>query len=502
MKGKQRVFLPTLAVLLALSVHACADTARVQTAEIEKTVFGSGSVQVQSQPGVYAKIDSDVVKTLVSVGDRVSAGDVLMKLENDVIEAEMDQAHYDMETAQYELLYTKTHEQYVYRQLRDDDGNRRFDVNTGEPLMGKYSDEITVRAPCDGRLVAIYVEKGDDSLAVFREKGAVMVISTDGRMKVELKRSEPMNLKLGEKVLVSGRDKKGRDYTIEGAVTSLTRRGMQAQIQIESDLYPMDSVVTIAKKTGESLGEGILEINKPMAVSSYGGTIKGVTNEFVVGSMVKRFDVLARIEWDEIPLYIDNDRALRAFAKAKTTYDNAAKKLESLAAVSPCDGIVASIDVKEGDSVTDGTLLVTVVDTGAGMSLKLSVDELDIPYVHPGQQVRISADALPDAMFTGVVEKIAPLGNTENSVTTYDVYVKLTGGIDERIKGGMNVTAEIVISSAQNALTIPTDALRKDEAGWYVTLEDGGKAAVEIGVMNDSRVQILSGLAEGQTVTY
>ena len=112
------------------------------------------------------------------------------------------------------------------------------------------------------------------------------------------------------------------------------------------------------------------------------------------------------------------------------------------------------------------------------------------------------ADALPEKTLTGVVDKIAPLGNTENSVTTYEVFVTLTGDVDERIKGGMNVSGEIVISDAKNVLTIPTDALRKGENGWCVMLADGSFADVETGIMTDGRVQILSGLSEGETVIY
>ena len=501
MKGKLSILLLMLAALV-FAAPALADTARVQVGSIEKTAFGTGTVQPRSQPGVYAKLDADVVSKMVSVGDTVSKGDVLMKLENSQIEADLYQAHYDMETAQHEILYTKTHEQVKYKQLRDEEGDLRFDVNTDEPIMVPYSNEITIRAPCDGRIMAIYIEKGDDALAVFRDKGAVIMLSTDGRMKVRLASKTPMDLELSEKVDIAGKDKNGKDFKVQGAVTSVTRRGLEAEVHIDSDRYPMDTPVTVTKKTGELIGESILEISKPMAVSAYGGTIKGVSNEFAVGSMVERYDVLARIVWSEIPLYIDNDKALREFAKAKVSYDKASEKLESLAVTAPCDGIVASVDVKEGDSVTDGTLLLSVVDADAGMKLSLSIDELDIVHVKPGQRVSVTADALPDAAFSGVVDKIAPLGNTENSVTTYEVFVTLTGEIDERIKGGMNVSGEIVISEADNALLIPTDALRRDADGWYVTLADGSEADVEIGVMTDSRVQILSGLTEGETVVY
>lgn len=114
------------------------------------------------------------------------------------------QLEYDLQLAQEEVTATQTHEQYVYRQLYDDEGDPRFDVNTGEPLMGKYSNEITIRAPASGRVMAIYIEAGDDSLAVYRDKGAVMVLSTDGRMKVNLSGLEGQSLELGDTVRVLG----------------------------------------------------------------------------------------------------------------------------------------------------------------------------------------------------------------------------------------------------------------------------------------------------------
>ena len=102
---------------------------------------------------------------------------------------------------------------------------------------------------------------------------------------------------------------------------------------------------------------------------------------------------------------------------------------------------------------------------------------------------------------TGVVEKIAPLGNTETAVTTYDVYVTLED-VDERIKGGMNVSGDIVVDTAENALLIPTQALGKDQEGYYVTLLDGQTRRVQTGIMTDDRVQILSGLSAGEYVVY
>ena len=469
-------------------------TAAATLGTIEKTVFGSGEVQPASQPGVYAQTDGKIAEYLVEVGDSVKAGDIVAKLENDDLDAEIEQLEYDLQTAQKEVRATQTHTQYVYKKLYDEDGDLRFDVNTDEPLLGQFSNEITIRAPADGLIKAIYIQKGDDALAVYRQYGAVMVISTDGKMKVELSGLSGEGIELGQTVVV-----KGKDIETTGTVISLTRRGTEAVIEVGSDEYDMDIPVTVYTQAGETIGEGTLEINKPMAVSAYGGTIKGLLVK--VGDRCERYDALARIEWDEIPLYLDNASVLRDYDKALVSLETAYTKRDALTVTVPCDGVVATLDADKGDDVTDGAKLMSIVEDGAGLTLTLAVDELDILSVQPGQSVKLSVDALDDAELSGTVQKIAPLGDTSASVTTYDVTVAITGE-DARVKGGMNVSGEIVVNTAENATLIPTDALQKDDEGYFVTLQSGEIRRVTIGVMTDDTTQILEGISVGETVVY
>ena len=469
-------------------------TATAALGTIEKTVFGAGEVQPDSQPGVYAQTDGKIAEYLVEVGDSVKAGDVVARLENDELDAEIAQFEYDLQTAQQAVRATQTHTQYVYKQLYDDEGYPRFDTETGEPLLGQYSNEITIRAPADGLIKAVYIEKGDDALAVYREYGAVMLLSTDGKMKVELSGLSGSLLELGQTVAIRG---KGLETT--GKVVSLTRRGTEATVEVASDEYDMDVPVTVYTQAGETVGEGTLEINKPMAVSAYGGTIKGLLVK--VGDRCERYDALARIEWDEIPLYLDNASVLRDYDKALVSLEAAYRKRDALAVTAPCDGVVATLDASRGDSVTDGTKLMSVVEADAGLTLTLAVDELDIRSVQPGQRVALSVDALSDAALTGVVQKIAPLGDASSGVTTYDVTVTVSGE-DERVKGGMNVSGEIIVNAEDDAILIPTDALQKDDAGYCVTLESGETRRVTLGVMTDETTQILDGIGVGERVVY
>ena len=361
--------------------------------------------------------------------------------------------------------------------------------------MGKYSNEITIRAPGDGRVMEICIAPGDDALAVYRERGYVMMLSTDGRMKVCLESENPMPLELNETVIVSG-----EGVQAQGKVISLTRRGTQAVVQIGSDDYTPGVQVAVTRMDGTAAGTGVLEINKPLAVSAYGGRIKGIEYGVKVGAYVEREDVLARIEWDNIPLYIDNDSALRDYAKAQMALLQARETLESLVVTAPCDGVIVSVDVQEGDSVEDGAKLGSMLEQ-TGMQVTLTVDELDIIRVAPGQRVSVTFDALDELTLDGTVLRIAPVGNTQTSVTTYDVFIGVEVE-DERVRGGMNVSGEIVIDTLEDALVIPTDALKKDGDGWYVLLQGGEARRITPGVMTDDLTQVTHGLSEGETVEY
>ncbi len=472
---------------------APAQTAQVMRGDIAEAVYAAGSAQPRSQPGVYAKVSATVESARVAMGDAVKAGDVLMTLSSESMQSEAAQLEIDLSQAQTDVEDVETYERYLYRQLYYENGRPRMDVDTGEPLMEKYSNELSIRAPGAGRVVAVYIEPGDDALAVYREKGAVMVISTDGMSSVTLTGVEPGLLALNGEVRITG---EGIDAT--GRVQALARRGMDATLIVQGDTWGLDVPVSVSLPDGTGVGEGTLTVNRPLMVSAYGGTI----NSLLVreGSIVEDDQVLAKFTWNSWPLYIDNASALLDYSMAQASLEALREKMDALTVTAPCDGTVASVDVQPGDEVEDGALLLSIVED-AGMAITLTVDELDIPRVQKGQTVTMTVDALPDVTLAGTVEKIAPLGNTQTSVTTYDVTVR-ANAVDERVKGGMNVSGEITTGGAADALLIPTDALQKDADGYFVTMTDGETRRIQTGIMTDEMTQVTDGLQEGETVLY
>ena len=145
--------------------------------------------------------------------------------------------------------------------------------------------------------------------------------------------------------------------------------------------------------------------------------------------------------------------------------------------------------------------------------MTLNIDELDIDNVEVGQTVNITSDAKEGQTFIGVVTKVSVVGTTSSGTTTYPVTVR----IDETdgLRPGMNVDAEIVLSSADDVLAIPSLAVNRGDTVLITSDSPSAVNALEqeapegyvyvqvtIGVSDDSYIEVTSGLQEGDTVAY
>lgn len=444
-------------------------TSSVQSGAISKTVYGTGMIEAASQPVVSIQTDGTLSELRVDIGDEVKEGDVLAVLEND----ELDATIQDLEYALWEL---------------DDE------------IMGTSpgATVVTVRSPIAGRVMKLYGQVGDDALAVYRKYGAVALLSTDGRMKVEFDVAEGTSVELGETLFVSGMGAVvGTTFSVEGEVTDLYMQGTKAVVTINDDTLPMDADATVTNGMGEIVGTGTLEINKPMAVSAYGGTIRQIRVN--VGDEIERKDTIYVLEDSPLTLTQESLRIQREAAAKEL--EEAKEQRENLIILAPCDGVIASVEALEvGSSVTAGTTLLSILE-GEDMTLTIAVDELDVVSVQEGQPVSITVDALSDLTVEGTVEKIAPVGSGESGVTTYDVKLSFDAA-GTGIRAGMNATGEILVASVEDALYIPVEALMTVNDQYCVLTASGSYQPVETGIMNDEYVQILSGLEAGDLVCY
>ena len=153
--------------------------------------------------------------------------------------------------------------------------------------------------------------------------------------------------------------------------------------------------------------------------------------------------------------------------------------------------------MKAGDTI-DNTSAQTVMAIIADMSeltVTIYVDELDIAGLEKGQEVAVTADALPERQYTGYVDNISINGTSSNGVTTYPV--KIVVNEPEDLWPGMNVTADIVTDSAEDVLRIPTAAVQRGDT---VLLKDNTQQKVELGLSDEDYIEVSGGLSEGDII--
>ena len=179
---------------------------------------------------------------------------------------------------------------------------------------------------------------------------------------------------------------------------------------------------------------------------------------------------------------------------------------------SPIDGIVLSRDVEIGDAVSSilvlgsgATLVMTLGDTSE-VYVKGKVDESDIGKVYLGQPARIKVESFKDKTFTGKVTKISPMGVEKDNVTTFEVRVSINNP-EGVLKANMTANAEVILEEHKNVLQIPEGSIiyDKDKKASVEVPDPKGKegkkkVAVNIGISNGAKTELLAGLKEGDQV--
>ena len=255
-----------------------------------------------------------------------------------------------------------------------------------------------------------------------------------------------------------------------------------------------------------SYGQTTVKIGTGSTITAtVSGKVSGLT--LMPGDSVSNGQRICTITGDSVDNQIEN---------AKTSLENAQERLDDYRITSPITGTVVEKTVKAGDNVGTGSnsnsTLCIIYDLSY-LQMTLNIDELDIDNVEVGQTVNITSDAKEGQTFTGVVTKVSVVGTTSGGTTTYPVTVRIDD--TEGLRPGMNVDAEIVLTSADDVLAIPGTAVNRGNT--VLITSDSPSAAnaleqeapegyvyvqVETGVSDDSYIEVTSGLQEGDTVAY
>ena len=207
---------------------------------------------------------------------------------------------------------------------------------------------------------------------------------------------------------------------------------------------------------------------------------------------------------------IDIESRKESYNQAQASLQIAQDRLSKSVFRAPMSGLLASVNIKEGETVIAGTTniigsdLMLVADPSAILA-ELRVDETDIASIKLNQQADIYAAAYPNKPFSGKVINIGTSAKNQPGAQGLSFRVKvLLDPTDRQLYAGMSCRAEIATSIAENGLKLPIEAIQKEEGKTFVWRLNSdntvSKVIVSVGISSDIEQAITEGLSKGDNV--
>ncbi|GAQ24607.1 efflux RND transporter periplasmic adaptor subunit [Tepidanaerobacter syntrophicus] len=485
-------------------------TAKVTKGNLEVVLKDSGTLEPMEQETINLKVDGTVKKVYFNEGDVVKEGDLLYELSNEDLAISLQKAELSLKQQQIDLQ---------------------------DAL--KQKEKAVIYAPADGVVKSVDIKVGDSVNA----NTVVATIQNQDKcqVKVPFLSSQTSKMKIGQKAEIMFIDP---IYTIDGVVTKIDTVGTRTSygsiyyyvtITVDGNYYVEGSdtsvegyVITDSGKE-EGMEQALIE---PLDAVEVKSEISSKVNNVYIeeGQIVTKGQKLFSLDLEDINANIEKQQL--SLQQAQLDLQSKRSELENLLVYAPIDGTIIEQNVREGDLIRPSTSSssssepAAVIVNYSKMQVVLPVDELDINNITVGMPVNITAEAVPDKVFKGQVEKIAEQGTSQNNVSTFDVTIT-TDKVNE-LKAGMTVDVEMIIANKQDVLMLPITAIQYRNNKTYVMLasaegdtsSSADKTAnsknvnktsnatstannmveVKTGISNDEYVEIVSGLNEGDTV--
>lgn len=462
--------------------------------DLSTRVSGTGSLADTDIEEFEMPENVEIDKVVVEVGDKVEKGQTIATINTNSVLAAMYEVQHKMDEIDKQLQ--KASEQKA---------------------------ATTIKSTVKGRVKAIYVKKGSNVIQTMTEKNALMIISMDGYMKVEVNAGD---LTVGKKVKVAVNGKK---YT--GTVKYVTDG--KAKVLLTDGGTPLGADATVTSADGKTTyGTAKLEVNSPLSVVSYAGKVSSINVK--VNQSIKKGKVLMKLSntsytanYDKLIkeraelaedladlLRIYNDGSILAQISGTIKSVPSTEESEATSKSSTSTNNNSSYSGYYGNYGSQSTTTDTTTEKSNSfeicpdkkMTVQVSVDETDILSISKGQSAEVTIDSL-EKTFTGTITDIDKTGTTTDGTVGYtaEITIDKTDGM----LAGMSASVLIAVTEYKNSIVIPVEALNNTGSSYFVytsydeeTKQLGGMVEVKVGIQNDSYAQITEGLQEGDEIWY
>lgn len=472
----------------------------VQYGSITSVVENSGLTKAKSSETITLTTTGTVMDVLVAEGEKVTAGTPLFVVESPAAETAVQKARSNVEGYEKQLAQAQ----------KDLAG-----LNFSAPFAGK----IMLKDEHPDLQVGDEVAKG----------AAVAELNDDTRLRLEQYYSYAYagDLYVGQSVNVSiPALMTSIPGTVEAVhmVSRITPEGSKlfsAEIVVNNEgsltaEMAASATVTVGGETVYPYEPGKLEYYRSTTLTTtVGGTV--LANNLVNYLQVSAGQVLLQIDAQQSES--DLFTIQQNLETAKADLEAAEKNLANCKATAPIDGMVIGLTMQPGDEIAANTAVVTISDTSA-ILVSANVDERNISYIKPGMPVELDQWGTPAF---GTVETVSLSSTVNNGVATYPITISVDNS-EGTIQVNSYINFKITASENDNCLVLPLQCVRKisqeDGTTVDVVFVKGSRpenaietpmleeeipsgfwaVPVEIGISDNSNVEIKSGVEEGTEV--
>jgi RND family efflux transporter MFP subunit len=435
-----------------------------------------------------SKTSAEVVEVYVKNGDAVKKGDIIAKLDSETLEKNIEKSELAIKNQQ-----TSNDHTLADAQRACDNFKYALDNGLNSSLNSVQTQKNNAQKALDTLLDSYndYVDALKDAVEIGGKPDAYTMVTA--RDEYEKAVSEYESAKESVDALLE-------KQAALGEFSSTDKLSLDSFI---SYMNSCEAKVTSAKEAYK------VAVNN--YCDSFDASLKSLVDN--IDTATTALDT-ATESYNSVKLQLDQQLAsLEAtLQKAKDTLslESANKDLENLkdslknyVISAPCDGIVTSLNVDEGDMVGTGSVAATVSNLGE-LEISIKIDEYSILNTEIGKQVEIYIDSI-GRTYEGTITWIANNATIAQGVSYFEATVEFNA--DEYVRGGMSVEVKLISSERLGVTSVSVNAInyRADNSA-FVYVKDATGALTErnvsLGTSDGNFVEITAGLEAGDKIFY
>lgn len=463
-KSHKRIAVVVSIIILGLSYYLLTKSAAVAVTyqyanvargDISSTVSGTGQVTPNSQVDLKPKVNANVIAVYVKSGERVKSGQILFRLDATDANKEVRDATTALESANLALQKLQT--------------PQTADVLS---INNSLKQEADSQRDQDSKVATAYM----NLLSANLQAVPSVAYTTETAPTITGSYTKGVEGDININVYQGGNS--GYSFSLSGVATGQGQvNTIVPQPLGDTGLYikwngakPQTNwVVSIPNKQSSSY---LSSLNAYQAALDTRTTANAQSDRNIASLKQKLADLFPTDS------NLDVQIAKLQITQKENALLDARQALSNYTITAPFDGVMASVSVDIGSSAVmasanSSTALGTIV-TDKKLA-QITLNESDIVKVRLGQKAKITFDAIDGLVINGEVIEITTLGTVTSGVVTYKAKVAFDTN-DMRILPNMSVSVDIITDSKNDVLYIPSQALKRDAFGYYVETDDSSSS--------------------------